>query len=342
MSSQIAIAKNEQNLRRSPHVMSTLLNQDRSMKVLIPYDGSENAEVAFDEMSRAGLPQNLEALVAVTNVWLPLSPYEITRAVNARRMMLLTSGMTSFAPALGDVEEERVLKLEAESRVRAIFPSGTIKAEGIQDVAAVANEILRKSKTWGAHLIIVGAKASPSPHITDFAGPALRVAQDAHCSVRIARASDRITDSSMRIMIGVDESDSPEQVVQAVAERFWPAGREARIVAVRNSDPRDPVRDSRVALVLNRLADKLRSIGLEVSFVIRYGPPQDVLLQEAREFSADCIFIDSHGWDQTLSDGSIRRGLGKVAEALVLGAHCSVEVVRPKNLTDQYLNQRPD
>ena len=77
----------------------------------------------------------------------------------------------------------------------------------MQDTATVANEILRKAKQWGAELIIVGSNTSPSPHITDYAGPALKVAREAHCSVRIARASDRKDDSPIRIIIGVDGSD---------------------------------------------------------------------------------------------------------------------------------------
>ena len=84
-------------------------------------------------------------------------------------------------------------------------------------------------------------------------------------------------------------------------------------------------------------AKELRAMGLRVSIAIRDGQPQDVLFQEARELSADCIFIDSHGLGHESRYGVDRRGLGKVAEALVLGAHCSVEVVRAKNFSDQSL-----
>ena len=329
--------KNEPNFERTSHPMPTAAGQNRKLKVFIPYDGSESAEVALDNLKRAGLPQELEALVAVTHVWLPLSPYEITRAVSARRMKLLVSGMSSFAPALTDYEEQRVLSLEADRRIRSIFPEGDVRTEAMQDMAAVATEILQKAKSWGAELIILGSKTSPSPHITDYAGPALRVAQGAHCSVRIARASERKGNAPIQILIGVDESDSTGSVVQAVAERFWPVGTEASFVAVRKSVPRDPRRDSETALVLERLADKLRAIGLEVSIAIKYGQAGDVFLQEARELSADCIFIDSHSLVHGLGDSLDCRGLGKVAEALVLGAHCSVEVVRPRNLLGQYL-----
>src|SRR4030095_13340664 len=96
----LKIAKNEASL--AMHAMSDVQAQDKSIKVMIPYDGSESAEMALEDLRRAGLPQALNAIVAVTNVLLPLSPYEITRAVSARRMRVLTAGAASFAPALRD------------------------------------------------------------------------------------------------------------------------------------------------------------------------------------------------------------------------------------------------
>ena len=41
--------------------MSDAQDQDKSIKVLIPYDGSESAETALDDLRRAGLPQALDA-----------------------------------------------------------------------------------------------------------------------------------------------------------------------------------------------------------------------------------------------------------------------------------------
>ena len=117
MSAQIF--KDVQRWERSSHPG---LHQGKRTRVLIPYDGSENAETALDTLKAAGLPPELEVLVAVTQVWLPLSPYDITRAVSARRMKVLTAGVSSFVPALRDYEEQRVLSLEAEKRIGAMFP----------------------------------------------------------------------------------------------------------------------------------------------------------------------------------------------------------------------------
>ena len=330
------ILKNEQRFERLSPAMSNALGQNKHIKVLIPYDGSESGDAALDDLRRAGLPQALDAIVAVTNVWLPLSPYEITRAVSARRMMVLTAGMSSFAPALRNYEEQRALSVAAEHRIRSVFPSGTIMTEAMQDTAAVTNEILRKAKKWGAELIIVGSRTNPSPDITDYAGPALKVAQEAHCSVRIARPSNRKDDSLIRIIIGVEGSDFAAQVIQSVAQRVWPQGSEAHLIAVRNVGPRDPKMDSQITKALEQSAEELRAVGLRVSTSITDGQAQDVLLQEARELSADCIFIDSLGLKPALVDGLDRRGLSKSAVALVLGAHCSVEVVRPRYLMDQH------
>lgn len=207
----------------------------------------------------------------------------------------------------------------------------------MEDTATVANEILRKAKRWGAELIIVGANTSPSPHITYYAGPALKVAREAHCSVRIARASGRKDDSPIRIIIGVDGFTSMTDVVDAVSDRVWPQGSETRLVAVRKDGPRDPMRDAETTVMLDQAAQILRAKGLTVSVAIRDGKPQHVLLHEAREFAADCIFIDSRDFSRELNEGYDRPGLGKAATALVLGAHCSVEVVRAKNVGGPYL-----
>jgi nucleotide-binding universal stress UspA family protein len=326
--------KNVQSFERRLHPMPLAATQ-KALKVFIPYDGSETSEAVLNSLKRAGLPQDLEALVAVTQVWLPTSPEETTLAVRARRMKLLTSGISSFVPALRDDEEQQVLSREADDRIRSMFPSGSVKTESMRDVAAVARDILGRAKTWGAELIILGSKTSPSSHITDYCGPALRVAQDAHCSVRIVRASDQKRDSAVRIMIAIDEYDPKDNVAEVVASRTWPAGSEVSIVALRKNGPRRLIGDSEITPRLARLGEKLRAKGLGVSFAIKEGIPTDMLLREARELSADCIFIDAQGLSQELSDGVEDRRLSKVAEALVLGAHCCVEVVRAPSLNDE-------
>jgi nucleotide-binding universal stress UspA family protein len=70
--------------------------------------------------------------------------------------------------------------------------------------------------------------------------------------------------------------------------------------------------------------NELRVIGLNVSVAIEKGDPQRVLLEEARKWDANSIFVGGRKFS-----GAIERfRLGSVSTALVTKAHCSVEVVR--------------
>ena len=71
-------------------------------------------------------------------------------------------------------------------------------------------------------------------------------------------------------------------------------------------------------------ADELRSISLQVSVAITKGDPERVLIDEARKWEADSIFVGSHGLD----DLGKQSGLGSVSTGLVTNAPCSVEIVR--------------
>jgi nucleotide-binding universal stress UspA family protein len=69
---------------------------------------------------------------------------------------------------------------------------------------------------------------------------------------------------------------------------------------------------------------ELSAIGLKVSVAVEKGDAQRVLVEEARKWNADAIFVGSRKFDGTFE----RFWLGSVSTALVTKAHCSVEVVR--------------
>jgi nucleotide-binding universal stress UspA family protein len=144
-----------------------------------------------------------------------------------------------------------------------------------------------------------------------------------------------------RIIIGADGSAGAARAVRAVWSREWPAGTEVRVVVV--DDGSGPVRLADVTPNLEELgtarnegppvnarlmAEGARVVllakGLGASVEVREGDPRRVLIDEAVRWSADSVFVGSHGLDRPLD----RSGLGRVAAALVTGAHCSVEVVR--------------
>lgn len=71
--------------------------------------------------------------------------------------------------------------------------------------------------------------------------------------------------------------------------------------------------------------DTLKDSGLIVSSVVKEENPKQLLISEAEDWGADCIFVGARGL------GRIKRlWLGSVSTAVAQRAHCSVEVVREK------------
>jgi nucleotide-binding universal stress UspA family protein len=326
------------------------LRQDEKVKVLIVYDGSENSDVALDDLSRAGLPHGVEALALVTDVCLPSSPEDINRAVADRRMMVLKSGVSSFVPALRDVEGERVMSDKAERHLRSIFPMGEVKSEALSERNSIRRGTVRRAEAWAADLIVIGSQKSPSPHITDYCGAAVEIAAQSHCSARIARPSTAVADAPARILIGVDGSPDANKCFRAVAQRSWSKESEAQVVLIPKPGPRTRLvtatavssldHDTPLPLgasAIEQGVEELRASGLKVSVSVSEHLPLDVLIEEAREWSADCLFVDALGFSRRPGSSNDVPPLSNVVKALAIGAPCSVEIVRGYSLNQEYL-----
>jgi nucleotide-binding universal stress UspA family protein len=137
----------------------------------------------------------------------------------------------------------------------------------------------------------------------------------------------------------VDGSPDSRAVVEVVASRAWPAGTEVTVMAVDESivalaDPAavlapqmgtaglDPDWADRTAA---EAAARLQGAGnLKVTIRTRAGSPRQVLVEEAEQDGADCIFVGAKGLR-----GVSRFLLGSVSTAVAMNAPCTVEVVRP-------------
>ena len=97
--------------------------------------------------------------------------------------------------------------------------------------------------------------------------------------------------------------------------------------------PRHVTRDAGAAQVLDSWADTLRAKGLEVSVEIVDSQPKEVLLQKSQESSVGCVFVDPHHGEGDVDASGLSAGV----KALILGAQCSVEVVRGNSSNDRYL-----
>ena len=140
----------------------------------------------------------------------------------------------------------------------------------------------------------------------------------------------------MRLLVAIDSSPSSEVVLKEVAERLWPNPSAICVINVLDlfAFPSGvggvgPVTDAeaRAANVLvEDAAKRLAREGIEVTTAVTEGYPPTSIVAYASEWPADFIVVGSHG-----HSGISRFLLGSVAQSVVRGAHCSVEIVRDRS-----------
>jgi len=140
----------------------------------------------------------------------------------------------------------------------------------------------------------------------------------------------------MKILMGIDDSKSSENLVRALVTQFRTEN--AEILALHVLEPVEPVAPPQMAqgyapeledqkrpalILLERIADELRRAGFSVQTSVEIGDVRETVIETAVEWHADLILVGSHG----------KRGirsflLGSVAESVARHAKCSVEIVR--------------
>ena len=311
------------------------------MKLLIAYDGSECAVAALDDLHRAGLRQEAEALVvSVAERWLPPPPPSAYEVV-AEAMVAHTAAalQREYAKDSSPVLEARALAEEARGRLRTNFPGWVVRAEAFY--GSPAREVLRVADEWGPHLVVVGSHGRTALGRFVLGSVSQKILNEARSSVRVARGRVEVEPRSARLIIGVDGSPGADAAVRAVAARHWPKGGEARVVIVNDPlefdiverlvpsmrkavEEENRAEDEWVQETVERADLQLSAAGLVTSSVITPGDPRRVLVREAERWGADCIFVGSHRFGNRVE----RLLLGSVAAAVAARAHCSVEITR--------------
>jgi nucleotide-binding universal stress UspA family protein len=302
----------------------------KRMKILIAYDGSSHADAALDDLVRAGMPQEAEALViSVADVWMWPPPTDDARGLRAEELDIISLNKAR-AQSEQAVEEARKLAIQASERVKAAFPLWKVDAEGYGDSPAWA--VIKKAEEWGADLVVVGSQGRSALSRLILGSVSQKVLYEAHCSVRVARANSERRDSPPRIIIGVDGSPGAEAAVDAVAVRNWPVGTEVHLITALGSSMvpawkliQEYAQSEQVWAhqMLESLAAGMLGTGLKVSTFVRQGDPKRVLLDEAEKWQADSIFVGARGLRRIE-----RFLLGSVSAGVAAQANCSVEVVR--------------
>lgn len=315
------------------------------MKLLIAYDGSRCAEAALDDLAHAGLPVKGEALViSVAEVWLPPPPpssFEIVEmAVKVSGPIGLERKYMAGSIAVKDAD---ALAAKAAARFQANFPEWTVKHEAVW--GSPNWEIFSTATDWNADLIVVGSHGRSALGRLFLGSISQWLLNEARCSVRVARGKIDEPDFPVRLIVGLDGSRNADAALAEVAARSWPEKSEVRVVVV--DQPLEPtvvgefiapLRDSidennaeeseNSRKLAEDAAQKLRARGLRADALVKIGDPKHVLVKLAEDWRADCIFLGATG----LTNRVERFLLGSVAGAVAARAHCSVEIVRRKNL----------
>jgi nucleotide-binding universal stress UspA family protein len=140
------------------------------------------------------------------------------------------------------------------------------------------------------------------------------------------------------VIVAVDGSPGSDHAVAAAAAREWPKGTRIQVVAaLEGIGLTDALRGIKEAALGSRkdmrltwvekkseaAARRLAAPGLLVTTAVKVGDPRIVVLREAREWEADCIFLGSRGLA-----GVERFLLGSVSASVAAHAPCTVEVIR--------------
>jgi nucleotide-binding universal stress UspA family protein len=294
------------------------------MKILFAYDGSQCAEDALADFTRAGLPRAAEVCVLTVVDELAVAPVSV-------------GGMTTTFPEvlLAEQKQARASAQQTCARLHAQFTGWQCEAE--MRVGSASSEILALADAWHPELIVVGSHGRTALGRFFFGSVSQKVLNDAHCSVRIARGRVVTPPSTpVRLVVGVDGSPGAEAAVQAIAARVWPPGSEVRIVHAAwmippMADASQIVRveewiaeeNARVETMTASALERLSAAGLKTSRVMREQEPKRLLLHEAEAFNADGIVVGAKGLGQLE-----RLLIGSVSSGVAARAHCSVEVVR--------------
>ncbi len=312
------------------------------MKILIAYDGSASADAIFEDLNQSGFPRDTEALVvSVADLIMSNPPIRevAAQAFTSRRVAAGLKQARTHAEQV--IKEAEDFAAHAADRLRRQFPKWAVRSE--TEVGAPAWKIMEAAKRFNADVIVVGSEGRSMVGRLFLGSVSKKIAEDADCSVRLARRIEaREEIAPPRIIIGVNDSPTAVQAILSLGRRVWHDKTEVKLIAVdetalsvRITDRlpqiaeliesyQQPVK-SRIQDFLEWGAKELKFIGIKAAISVEKGDPRKILVSEAKNWNADCIFVGTRSLDNFLE----RFRLGSVSTAVATNAHCSVEVVRP-------------
>jgi nucleotide-binding universal stress UspA family protein len=285
------------------------------MKILIAYDGSEFAEAILDDLRCAGLPARAE--VAVISMAEP-ECYSIGKR-REEVVGWLDCNLTAASMSARPVRD----------CIQVNFPGWDVTFE--TRLASPAREIVRKVAQWNPDLAIIGQRGRRGSGRSGLGRVAKRLLKDTNCSLRIARARMSPCGAPPRVIIPLAASQNIEALARVVTSRLWPPETEVKLIAfigpiLSEMQLACGIIDRQVRAVMDVLRPverKLQAANLLVTSEITAGFSAADVIEVARRWGADCVFIggEERSFLEKVFCGDF---VASVASRIV----CSVEVVR--------------
>lgn len=310
-----------------------------NFKILVGFDGTAYSQIIVRDLAKAGLPDRAEVFVA-------------TVAEARNRLPFGLGGVYSSLIESGDSIEQRAEKIASAGaeKIGRLFPSWSVNYGTA--IGSPSRILLAKADEWKPDLIVAGSQSRGAGGRFFFGSVAQSLASNALCSVRIARLNeneraienDKIErNKPVRLVVGVDGSFGAEAAVKTIVKRQWASDSEIFVVSAMDyviplkqfeSKTLSEREQSRYYRIEKEKAEKnadraikmLAKTGLRIISVIRDKDPLYLLLDQAKENSADCIFVGARGLNCLK-----KLLLGSVSSTIAVRANCSVEIVRCKS-----------
>ena len=295
------------------------------MKVLVAVDSITTLDILINEMSARLWPSGTEARVLsiIADGDVPLKVWgDEGHGFSALRREMHKRGEQISALAV-----ERLRKIGIPSQV--VIMSGEPKSL-----------ISFAARSWPADLIVIRAHNRKDFRSRLLGSVAKSVVKSAPCSVEVvpARAQgDEITSKrGFRVLLATDGSEASIAASQAIAKMSWPEDTEVRVISVVNpmvySLEELGVTGNQSTDYAHRAIEKavqvLSDAPVRISGEIIAGNPARQITARGKDWGADLIVLGTNE----------RRGLsrwlfGSTSAAVAKRAHCSVRVIREKDVS---------
>ena len=294
------------------------------MKVLVAADSITTLDIVINEMSARSWPSGTEARVLsiVDNADVPLKAGdEQGFGVSAVRREMHRRG-------------EHISALAVERLRKIGIPSQVIIMRGNPEFL-----ISFAARKWPADLILIRAHNRKDFRNRLLGSVAKSVVESAPCSVEVVRAREKpdAISAGFRILLATDNSAASRAASQAIAEMSWPEDTDVRVVSVVNPmiysfeelGVTGAASTDYAHRAIGNAVQALSSARVRISAEIIAGSAATrQIIGRAKHWGADLIVLGTNE----------RRGLsrllfGSTSAAVANRAHCSVRVIREKDLS---------